>query len=227
MNIESLTSEIMEHFNYYEKRRFGKVEATFLNLERKYHNNDNTAQGFLVAIRKQEHWRGENFRKIAKKLLTIKDSKILRYLIVRSVDCDLEMIEEVFDPKMYSDGELQEIARAANCNKILEMIFEYVSLNVGMVEGYFILCCAAHNKVASKELFDRLYVFDKRLASQIFLNIGCQASTELLMKMFYECDDISKQLHILHLVQFNREEIDRELKKYLANRLIQDLKMLN
>lgn len=34
MNIESLTSEIMERFNYYEKRRFGCIEASCLNLEK-------------------------------------------------------------------------------------------------------------------------------------------------------------------------------------------------
>lgn len=220
MNIESLTNEIMERFNYYEKRRFGHVEANCLNLETKYDNNDNTAQGFFVAIRKQEPWNGENFREIAKKLLAQKDSKILRYLIIRSIDCDLEMLEEVFEPKRYSNGELQEIARVANSNKILEMIFDYVYHNVGRVEGYFILCCMANNKVASKELFDKLYVFDKRLSAQIFLNIGCQASTELLMKMFYECDDILKELHIMQLVQFNRAEIDKQLKHYLLRRLI-------
>ncbi len=227
MNIESLTSEIIERFNYYEKRRFGCVEANCQNLEKKYDNNDNTAQGFLVAIRKQEHWTGENFREIAKKLITIKDSKILRYLIVRSVDCDLEMIEEVFNPKMYSNGELQEIARIANSNKILEMIFDYVYHNVGIVEGYYILCCIASNNVTSQGLFDKLYAFDKRLSSQIFRNIGCKASTDLLMKMFYECDNNLRRLDILHLLQFNRAEIDRQLKNYLLRRLIQDLRKAN
>lgn len=220
MNIESLVSEIVERFNYYEKRRFGCVEANCQNLEKKYDINDNTAQGFLVAIRKQEHWVGEKFKEIAKELLTIKDSKILRYLIVRSVDCDLEMIEEVFNPKMYSNNEVQEIARVANSNKILEIIFNYVYHNVGRVEGYYILCCIASNTMTSEELLNKLYVFDKRLSSQIFLNIGCQASNELLMKMFYECDDNCKQLHISHLAQFNRPEIDKQLKEYLVHQLI-------
>ena len=227
MNIESLTSEIMERFNYYEKRRFGCIEASCLNLEKKYDVNDNTAQGFLVAIRKQEHWVGENFNEIARRLLAIKDSKILKYLIVRSVDCNFEMIEELFDPKLYSNGELQEIARVANSNKILEIIFDYIYYNVGIVEGYLILCCIASNNVTTQELFDKLYAFDKRLSSQIFGNIGCQASTELLMKMFYECDDNLRRLHIFHLVQFNRIEIDKQLKNYLLHRLIKILKKAN
>ena len=122
MNIESLTSEIIECLNYYEKRRFGCVEANCQNLEKKYDNNDNTAQGFFVAIRKQEHWVGEKFKEIAKELLTIKDSKILRYLIVRSVDCDLEMIKEVFKPEMYYVDELQELLILANCWKLYSII---------------------------------------------------------------------------------------------------------
>ena len=55
MNIKSLVSNIIECIDYYEKRCFEDVEADCRNLERKYDNNDNTAQGFLVAIRKQEH----------------------------------------------------------------------------------------------------------------------------------------------------------------------------
>lgn len=137
------------------------------------------------------------------------------------------MIEEVFNPKMYSNGELQEIARIANSNKILEMIFDYVYHNVGIVEGYYILCCIASNNVTSQGLFDKLYAFDKRLSSQIFRNIGCKASTDLLMKMFYECDNNLRRLDILHLLQFNRAEIDRQLKNYLLRRLIQDLRKAN
>lgn len=220
MNIKSLTSEIMECFNYYEKRRFGCVEANCQNLEKKYDNNDNTAQGFWVAIRKQEHWVGEKFKEIAKELLTIKDSKILRYLIVRSIDCDIGMLKEVFKPEMYSVDELQEIARVANSSEMLEIIFYYTYRNIGKLKGYGIMCCMARNKIASKELLDKLYAFDNRVASQIFCNIGCQASTELLMKMFYECDDNCKQLHISHLAQFNRPEIDKQLKEYIVHQLI-------
>lgn len=224
MNIKSLTSEIMECFDYYEKRRFGYVEANCRNLERKYDNNDNTAQGFWVAIRKQEHWVGEKFKEIAKELLTIKDSKILRYLIVRSIDCDSEMMKEVFKPEMYSVGELQEIARVANSSQMLEIIFYYTYRNIGRLKGYGIMCCMARNKVASKELLDKLYAFDNRVAPQIFCNTGHQASTELLMKMFYEDDDISKEFDVYNLVQFNRPEIDKKLKEYLVHQLIQILK---
>lgn len=220
MNIKSLTSEIMECFDYYEKRCFGCVEANCQNLEKKYDNNDNTAQGFWVAIRKQEHWVGKKFKEIAKELLTIKDSKILRYLIVHSIDCDIGMLKEVFKPEMYSVDELQEIARVANSSGMLEIIFNYTYSNIGRLKGYGIMCCMARNKVASKKLLDKCYAFDNRVASQIFCNIGCQASTELLMKMFYECDDNCKQLHISHLEQFNRPEIDKQLKEYLVHQLI-------
>lgn len=226
MHIKSLISDIIERIDYYEKRRFGHVEADCRNLERKYDSNDNTAQDFLVAIRKQEHWNGEGFEEIAKELLTMRDSKILRYLVIRSIDCTLEMIEKVFNPRMYSNDELQEIARVANCNKILEMIFEHVKCNVGKVIGYPILCCMADNVVAKAELLNELYLFDQRLSAQIFLNAGCKASTELLMKMFYECDDSLKELHMLHLVQFNRPEINEQLKNYLLHQLIQILKNL-
>lgn len=224
MYIKSLISDIIERIDYYEKRRFGQVEANCLNLERKYDSNDNTAQGFLVAIRKQEHWNGEGFEEIAKELLTIRDSKISRYLVIRSIDCTLEIIEKGFNPRMYSNGELQEIARVANSNKILEMIFEHVKCNVGEVIGYPILCCMAKNVVASAELLNELYLFDQRLSAQIFRNVGCKASTELLMKMFYECDDGLKELHMFQLVQFNRIEVNEQLKSYLLQRLIQILK---
>lgn len=86
------------------------------------------------------------------------------------------------------------------------------------------MCCIARNKVASKEMLDKLYAFDNRVAPQIFCNTGYQASTELLMKMFYEEDDILKELDICHLVQFNRPEIDKQLKEYLVYELIQILK---
>lgn len=225
MNIKSLVSNIIECIDYYEKRCFEEVEADCRNLERKYDNNDNTAQGFLVAIRKQEHWDGENFEEIAKELLTIRNSKISRYLVIRSIDCTLEIIEKVFDPQMYSKRELQGIARVANSNKILEMIFEYVKYNIGKVNGYTILCCIANNAEAKAELLNELYLFDQRLSVQIFLNKDCKASTELLMKMFYECDDEElKEFYILQMVQFNRVEINEQLKNYLVHRLIQILK---
>ena len=224
MNIKSLTDEIAECINCYERRRFGEVEADCLNLARKYDSNDNTAQGFLVAVRKQEHWKGESFEEIAKELRMINDGKISRYIIIRSLDCDLEMLKKVFIPKMYTNRELQQIARVANSSNLLEMIYDYVYSNIGMVEGYPIMGSIATNKVTSKELFDKLYVFDKRLSSQIFLNSGCQASTELLMKMFYECDDLLKELHIFHLVCFNRTDINNHLTTYLLQQLTNTLK---
>lgn len=46
----------------------------------------------------------------------VRDSKISRYLVICSVDCTTEMIEKVFDSQMYSNGELQEIARVAKSN---------------------------------------------------------------------------------------------------------------
>ena len=154
----------------------------------------------------------------------VRDSKISRYLVICSVDCTTEMIEKVFDSQMYSNGELQEMARVANSNKILEMIFKYVKCNVGKVVGYPILCCVAKNAVASEELLNELYSFDKRLSAQIFLNSNSKASTELLMKMFYQCDTELKQLHLLQLIQFNRTEINEQLKIYLLRRLIHALK---
>lgn len=222
--MESLIMNIIERIDYYEKRRFGTTEADCRNLERKYDSNDATAQGFLVAIRKQEHWSGGDFIEIAKEILTIRNSKIARYVLIRSVDCTSEFIQKVFDPKIYSDGELQEIARVANCNQILEMIFEYVKCNLGEVTGYLILCCMAGNSVASAELLNTLYRYDNRLSSQIFLHADSQASTELLMQMFYDYDECLKELALYQLVNFNREEIDQQLKKYLIRKLIHILK---
>lgn len=226
MNIESLTMDIIERIDYYEKRRFRTTEADCRNLETKYDSNDATAQGFLVAIRKQEHWDGD-FIEIAKEILTIRNSKIARYVLIRSVDCTIEFIQEVFDPEIYYNSELQEIARVANCNKILEMIFEYVKCNLGRKIGYPILCCMAGNSVASEGLLNALYRYDNRLSAQIFLNADSQASTDLLMRMFYECDERLKGLHMIQLLQFNREEIDQMLKKYWIKKLIQILKKVD
>ena len=223
MYIESLIMNIIERIDYYEKRRFGTTEADCRNLETKYDSNDATAQGFLVAIRKQEHWSGD-FIEIAKEILTIRNSKIARYVLIRSVDCTSEFVQEVFEPEIYSDGELQEIARVANCNKILEMIFEYVKCNLGRTTGYPILCCMARNSVASADLLNALYRYDNRLSAQIFLNDNSQVSTDLLMQMFYDCEEKLKELHMLQLLQFNREVIDQQLKKYLIRKLIHILK---
>ena len=109
---------------------------------------------------------------------------------------------------MYTNGELQEIARFANSSQILEIIFQYVKYNIGKVCGYGILCCMARNPVAKSELLDELYLFDQRLAYQIFNNHEGKASTELLIQMFNECEENLRGLHLVQLVQFDRKEIN-------------------
>ena len=226
MCMESLVSDIIERIDYYEKRRFGTIEPDCCNLESRYDRNDNMARGFLFAIRNQEHWKGEeSFDEIAQKVIKIRDSKISRYLLIRSVDCSSKFIEKIFKPQMYTNGEFQEIARFANSSKLLEIIFQYVKYNIGKVYGYGILCCMASNPVAKSELLDELYLFDQRLSHQIFSNVEGKASTELLIQMFYECEEELKGLHLFHLVQFNRKEIDEQLRKYLISRLIQSLRI--
>lgn len=225
MCIESLVSDIIERIDYYEKRRFGTIEPDCCNLESRYDRNDNTARGFLFAIRNQEHWKGESFDEIAQKVIKVRNSKITRYLLIRSVDCRPNFVEEIFNPKMYKNGELQEIARFANSSKILEIIFQYVKYNIGKVCGYGILCCMASNPVAESELLNELYQFDPRLSSQIFRNAKGKASSELLIRMFYECKEELRGLHLFQLVQFDRKEINEQLRKYLISRLIQSLRI--
>ena len=226
MSIESLVSDIIERIDYYEERRFRTIEPDCCNLESRYDRNDNTARGFLFAIRNQEHWKGEeSFDEIAQKVIKVRNSKISRYLFIRSVDCSPKFIEKIFNPKMYTNGELQEIARFANSSQILEIIFQYVKYNIGKVCGYGILCCMARNPVAKSELLDELYLFDQRLAYQIFNNHEGKASTELLIQMFNECEENLRGLHLVQLVQFDRKEINEQLRKYLISRLIRSLKI--
>lgn len=205
--------DIAERIAYYEKRH-KYVEADCRNLERRYSENDDTAQGFLVAIRKQEHWNGGNFDIIAKELLKIYPSKICTYIILRSVDCSVELQQSEFKPEQYSENELQNIAIEANSSVILRKIFEHVKEKLGRVTGYLILHNMSHNAAADTKLLDDLYRYDHRVSTAIFMNFTSSVSTNLLMKMFYECEEIDRNFHINHLLQFNREEIYQSLLDY-------------
>lgn len=203
-------NDIVERIAYYEKRHKWCIEADCRNLEKKYSENDDTAQGFLVAIRKQEHWNGD-FDEIAKQLLKINPSKICTYIILRSVDCSVEMQQNEFKPEQYSKNELQNIAIAANSSIILRKIFEHVKEKLGRVTGYLILHSMSHNAVADTKLLDDLYRYDHRVSSGIFMNFTSNVSTDLLMEMFWECEVINRNFEINRLLQFNREEIYQRL----------------
>lgn len=203
--------EIAKRIAYYEKRHM-HVEADCRNLESRYKENDDSANGFLVAIRRQEHWNGENFELIARKLLEINPGKICQYVILRSIDCSENMRQEIFNPNMYTLIELEGLARAANSNAILVKIFEYAKQNVYGGERCTFLTNIALNPAVEAKLFDELYAYYRGVANQIFYNIGCKASTELLMRMLNEND--LQWLHVAYLLQYKRDDIYEQLANW-------------
>lgn len=208
-----MINEILDCIRYYEKQNIN-VEADCRNLESSYTQNDNTAQGFLVAIRKQEHWNGANFESIAKELLRINPSKICKYIIMRSIDCPIEIIEQEFNPAMYTWYELETIAQNANSNIILRKIQQYIKTQIGYIEGYNILRRIVANPITEGDILDELHKNISEIDCQIIKNCNCNASTELLMEIFFSANNTEKRCYINYLLQFQRVELNESIVKW-------------
>lgn len=208
---DNIIMEIVERIAYYE-RRHRNVEEDCRNLETSYNQNDESAMGFLTAIRMQEHWNGEGFNEIARTVLEINPGKICSYIIARSIDAEEAFRDEIFKPELYRQGELEEIARKANSNAVLRKIFSHVKAFIRGGDSRTILGNMATNPVVEEKLFEELYQYDRGIKNQIFINIGCQASTDLLMKML-ENDDC-QDLHINNMLYYQRPEIYERLSSW-------------